>query len=103
MMIKALVAVTFGLAAFAMAPSAVAQPPAGAQCAPQSGQVISITVGDVDCVTASDIATQYDPAGDKYQQIGAFTCYSGTAITAPLLFTCVADSADSAEFAVYPA
>jgi hypothetical protein len=103
MIIKSLAAATLPLAALAIAPSAVAQPPAGEQCAPQAGQVISITVGDVDCVTASDIAAKYDPAGDKYQQIGAFTCYSGNAMTAPLLFTCVADSADSAEFAVYPA
>jgi hypothetical protein len=103
MSIKVAVATTLPLVALAMAPSAIAQPPAGEQCAPQSGQVISITVGDVDCVTASDVAAQYDPAGDKYQHIGAFTCYSGNAMTARLLFTCVADSADSAEFAVYPA
>jgi hypothetical protein len=103
MSIKAAVATTLPLVALAMAPSAIAQPPAGEQCTPQSGQVISITVGDIDCVTASDVAAQYDPAGDKYQQIGVFTCYSGIAMTAPLLFTCVADSADSTEFAVYPA
>ena len=64
---------------------------------------IVITVGDIDCVTASDFAAQYDLAGDKYQQIGPFTCYSGNAMTVPLLFQCVADTEDQAEFAVYPA
>ena len=66
------------------------------------GQSIVITVGDIDCVTASDFAAQYDLDGDKYQQIGPFTCYSGNAMTAPLLFQCVADTEDQAEFAVYP-
>jgi hypothetical protein len=83
-------------------PSATAQQ-AGFQCAPQNGQAIQITVGDIDCITASDFAVQYDPAGEKYQQIGPFTCYSGNAMTAPMLFTCVAETADQAEFAVYPA
>ncbi|WP_006241839.1 hypothetical protein [Mycolicibacterium tusciae] len=101
MMIKALVAATLPLVALAMAPSAVAQP-TGEQCPPQNGMTVQITVGDIDCVTAADYAAQYDPNGDKYQQIGPFTCYSGTAMTAPLLFQCVADTADSAEFAVYP-
>ena len=103
MVIKALTAATLPLVALAIAPSAVAQPPKGAQCPPRDGQVISITVGDIDCVTAADIAAGYDPAGDKYQHIDAFTCYSGNAMTAPLLFTCVADAADSTEFSVYPA
>ncbi len=82
-------------------PSAAAQPN-GLQCPPRFGQLIEITAGDADCVTASDIAVQYDLDGDKYQQIGPFTCYSGNAMTAPLLFQCVADTADHAEFGVYP-
>lgn len=83
-------------------PSAAAQS-GGFQCPPRSGQVIVINVGDIDCITASDFALQYDVNGDKYQQIGPFTCYSGNAMTAPLLFQCVADTEDKAEFAVYPA
>jgi hypothetical protein len=82
-------------------PSAGAQSN-GLQCPPRFGQLIEITVGDIDCVTASNIAAQYDLDGDKYQHIGSFTCYSGNAMTAPLLFQCVADTADDAEFAVYP-
>jgi hypothetical protein len=97
-----------GLLAAGVAATAIAAPSAGAQsegvhCPPRFGQLIDITVGDIDCVTASDFAVQYDPNGDKYQQIGPFTCYSGNAMTAPLLFQCVADTADHAEFAVYPA
>jgi len=96
------------LLAAGVAATAIAAPSAGAQsegvhCPPRFGQLIDITVGDIDCVTASDFAVQYDPNGDKYQQIGPFTCYSGNAMTAPLLFQCVADTADHAEFAVYPA
>jgi hypothetical protein len=88
--------------AFALggAPVSIAEPPNSFQCPPRSGQLIEITVGDIDCITASDFAVQYDLSGDKYQEIGPFTCYSGNAMTQPLLFTCVADSA---EFAVYPA
>ena len=103
MSIKALVAATLPVAAFVMAPSAVAQPPGGEHCAPSGGQSIVITAGDIDCVTAADYAAQYDPNGDKFQTIGPFSCYSGNAMTAPLLFQCVADTADAAEFGVYPA
>ncbi|HJT91286.1 MAG TPA: hypothetical protein VJ777_04995 [Mycobacterium sp.] len=78
----------------------IAESPNSFQCPPRSGQLIEITVGDIDCITASDFAVRYDLSGDKYQEIGPFTCYSGNAMTQPLLFTCVADSA---EFAVYPA
>ena len=79
----------------------IAESPAFA-CPPRFGQRVEITAGDIDCVTAGDFAVQYDLNGDKYQQIGPFTCYSGNAMTAPLLFQCVADTADQAEFAVYP-
>ncbi len=103
MSIKALVATTLPIVAFALAPAAVAQSPKGEQCPPRDGHSIVITAGDIDCVTASDYAVQYDVNGDKYQQIGPFTCYSGNAMTTPLLFQCVADTADQAEFAVYPA
>ena len=72
----------------------------GYQCPPRDGQVIVINVGDIDCVTAGDFAVQYNQMGDKFQQIGPFECYFGNAMTQPLLFTCVADTA---EFAVYPA
>lgn len=85
------------------APVGAAQSPSGEQCPPRGGQSIVITAGDIDCITASDFALQYDVAGDKYQTIGPFTCYSGNEMTAPLLFQCVADTVDHAEFAVYPA
>jgi hypothetical protein len=100
---RAWVTATMSIAALATAPNGVAQSPSGYQCPPRSGQVVVITAGDIDCITAADFALQYDLTGDKYQQIGPFTCYSGTAMTAPLLFQCVADTADRAEFSVYPA
>jgi len=102
MSIKALVAASLPIVALAVAPGAVAQPPGGEHCAPANGQSIVINVGDIDCATAADFAAQYDPNGDKFQVIGPFTCYSGNAMTAPLIFTCVADTADAAEFGVYP-
>lgn len=88
-----------GLAA---APVGFAQAPDVERCAPQAGQVIEITAGNIDCVTASQYAAQYLPEGERYQVIGPFTCYSGTATTAPLLFQCVADIEGGTEFAVYP-
>jgi len=81
---------------------AFAESPNYFECPAQYGLVIHITAGDIDCVTAADFAVQYDQSGDKYQNIGPFTCYSGNAMTQPLLFQCVADTADNAEFAVYP-
>ncbi|BBX03037.1 hypothetical protein [Mycolicibacterium moriokaense] len=92
--IKALVATALPL---------VAQPSTGEQCPPRDGLAIQITAGDIDCVTAADYAAKYDLNGEKYQEIGPFTCYSGNAMTAPLLFTCVANTEEKAEFAVYPA
>jgi hypothetical protein len=99
----AMVLLVAGMAATAIAAPSAAGQPNGFQCPPRFSQLIEITVGDIDCGTASDFAVQYDPNGEKYQQIGPFTCYSGNAMTAPLLFQCVADTADHAEFAVYPA
>src|SRR5262245_29554317 len=100
MIMKALVAATLPLVALAMAPSAVAQPPGGNHCAPANGESIVITAGNIDCGSAAGYASRYDPNGDKYRQIDQFTCYSGDAMTAPLLYQCVAD--DGTEFGVYP-
>ncbi|WP_156434370.1 hypothetical protein [Mycobacterium sp. IS-1590] len=99
----ATVAATLSIGALIAAPSSLAQLADSEKCAPRFGQVIDITAGDIDCITASDYAVQYNVNGDKYQVIGPFTCYSGNAMTAPLLFQCVADTEDRAEFAVYPA
>ncbi|OBK72688.1 hypothetical protein A5650_22390 [Mycobacterium sp. 1164985.4] len=98
-----LVGAGFLVGALATAPTGFAQDPDSEKCAPRFGQVIDITAGDIDCITASDYAVRYDMNGDKYQVIGPFTCYSGNAMTALLLFQCVADTEDRAEFAVYPA
>ncbi|MGV0871083.1 hypothetical protein [Mycolicibacterium sp. XJ879] len=100
---RAWVGATLLVAAFATAPTGLAQGNNGEQCPARDGYGIVIHAGDIDCVTAADFAVQYDVNGDKYQTIGPFTCYSATAATAPLLFQCVADTEDRAEFAVYPA
>jgi len=77
----------------------IAESPNSFVCPPRFGQVIEITMGDIDCITASDFGVRYDRDGDKYQEIGPFTCYSGNAMTATQLYQCVADTA---EFAAYP-
>lgn len=67
-------------------------------CAPQANQRISITSGTVACADAYGIAAKYDLQGEKFQQIGAFRCESGTADVRPLIFQC---TSGTAEFAVY--
>src|ERR1700712_6121263 len=96
-------AVLAATSALGLAPAAVAEPVGVLQsCSPSNGLVIAITGGDVDCASAYYYASQYDQYGDKYQTIAPFTCYSGNALTAPLLFTCVSQE-PAGEFAVYPA
>lgn len=73
--------------------SAVPQP-----CPPQAGYRVEITVGDVTCSDAYATAAKYDLQGEKAQRIDAFTCYTGTAQTRPLVFSCVSDKA---EFSVF--
>lgn len=106
MIIKAFVAASLPLIALAVAPSAVAQPNEF-MCPAQNGYVVGITHGNIDCGEAAGVAAQYDTVnGGKFQDIGGYTCYTGNAMTAPLLFTCVmADSPDGSqwEFSVYPA
>lgn len=97
-----MVVAAMSIAALGAAPTGWAQPDTE-DCTPRNGRLVDITAGDIDCRTASDYAVQYDLNGDKYQVIGPFTCYSGNAMTAPLLFQCVADTEDRAEFAVYAA
>ncbi len=92
----------FAFLALAGVSPAVAAPVGVLQsCPPRDGRVIAITGGDVDCASAYYYASQYDQYGDKYQTIEPFTCYSGNAFTAPLLFTCVSEE-PAGEFAVYP-
>jgi hypothetical protein len=88
-----------GIAALAMAcaytmPVASAEPPK--QCGPQDGDQIQ-TFGAIGCEQAYDVAASYDVYGEKYQALGGFTCYSGTAEVAPTIFQCVSEKG---EFAV---
>jgi hypothetical protein len=66
-------------------------------CLPQGNQQIDIVTGFVPCEAAYPIAAAFDRGGDKYQTIGDFTCYTGNAMTAPTVLSCV--SGDT-EFAV---
>lgn len=76
--------------------SATAAPGDSVECPPQGGYQIQIS-GAVDCSYAYDVASAYDPGGDKFQAVYEFDCYSGTAEIRPIVLQCV--SADG-EFAV---
>ncbi|OYN82187.1 hypothetical protein CG716_02610 [Mycolicibacterium sphagni] len=69
----------------------------GVSCPPQNQSQIDIVDGPITCGDAYATAAQYQAEGEKYQQIGPFTCYSGTAMTQPVVLNC---TSDSAEFAV---
>lgn len=72
--------------------TAAAVPPP--QCPQQDGLNLSISSGELSCADAYSVAVRYDTAGEKYQTIDAFTCYTGNAMTAPVYLTCVSDSAE---------
>ena len=74
------------------------------ECPPQGANQIKIYSGEISCSDANVIAARYDLQGQKYQQIDSvdvWTCYTGTADTRPLIFSCVSDK--NSEFSVYPA
>lgn len=71
---------------------------AGKQCPAQAGRRITITNGDLTCAAAFAIAAKYDKQGQKYQDIDAFECGTGTADVRPLEFQC---TSEDVEFAVY--
>jgi hypothetical protein len=68
------------------------------RCASQDGRQIEIRAGTISCAEAYSTAASYDLQGEKYQEIGAFTCYTGTAQTAPMLIVC---SSGGVEFSVF--
>ena len=67
-------------------------------CPPQDGRRIDITAGVVGCAEAYSVVAAYDFSAGKYQQIQDYTCYTGTAQTAPVVLVC---SSGGTEFAVY--
>lgn len=71
---------------------------AGKQCPPQGDRRITITNGDVTCAEAYSVAAKFDPQGQKYQDIDAFECGTGTADVRPLVFEC---TSEDAEFGVH--
>ena len=62
-----------------------------------NGSQIDIVSGPISCGDAYATAGRYLTDSEKYQQIDAFTCYSGNAMTAPVTLNCVSDAS---EFAV---
>jgi hypothetical protein len=71
-------------------------------CPPVNGSSIDITNGPISCGDAYATAARYQADGDKYQQIDAFTCYSGNAMTAPVVLNCVSDVSEFAVSTVPP-
>ncbi|WP_313675230.1 hypothetical protein [Mycolicibacterium sp.] len=70
------------------------------RCEPQDGRRIEIHAGTISCAQAYSTAASYDLQGEKYQEIGLFNCYTGTAQTAPMLLVC---SSGGVEFSVFRA
>lgn len=83
--------------ALLMGSFAVASAAPGVSCPPQNQSQIDIVDGPVTCGDAYATAGQYQAEGEKYQQIGPFTCYTGNAMTLPVVLSC---TSDAAEFAV---
>lgn len=68
------------------------------QCPAQGQYQLTITAGNITCGDAYAVAEEYNIAGEKYQDIREFSCYTGDSQTDPLIFQCVSDNT---EFGVY--
>lgn len=75
--------------------SAQPESPNTADCAPQGGCSIQI-YGDLTCEDAYGVAAGYDLDGDKFQEVGPFTCYTSPADFRPIVFQCAAGETDFA-------
>ncbi|NTY60908.1 hypothetical protein [Mycolicibacterium sphagni] len=84
-------------AALLMGSFAVTSAAPGVSCPPENQSQIDILDGPITCGDAYATAGQYQAEGEKYQQVGPFTCYTGNAMTLPVVLSC---TSDSAEFAV---
>ena len=80
-----------------------APPPAPAQtrttaAGPECGAIgelrLRVVAGEAGCDEVRRIAAGYDLAGAKVQEIGGWTCASGTAQTRPVVFTCTRGGAE---------
>jgi hypothetical protein len=81
-------------AALLMGSTAISSADPGVSCPPQNLSQINIVNGPISCGDAYATAGQYQAEGDKYQQIGPFTCYSGNAMTLPVVLSCTSDAAE---------
>jgi hypothetical protein len=84
-------------AALLMGSTAISSADPGVSCQPQNQSQINIVDDPISCGDAYATASQYLAEGDKYQQIGPFTCYSGNAMTLPVVLSC---TSGTSEFAV---
>jgi hypothetical protein len=81
-------------AALLMGSTAISSAEPGVGCQPQNQSQINIVDGPISCGDAYATASQYLAEGDKYQQIGTFTCYSGNAMTLPVVLSCTSDAGE---------
>jgi hypothetical protein len=91
------------LIALSVTPAGVASADVAQRCAPRGEQQLDIVDGQLTCDAAYDIAAAYDPAGEKYQTIQGFTCYTGNAMTKPEWLSCVSGETDFAVNELNPA
>jgi hypothetical protein len=87
------------IAATAASAEVATADPGQQQCPPRldGTQQIQIVDGPLGCDQAYGIAGAYDFAGQNYQDIQGFTCYTGNAMTMPTVLSCVSGNG---EFAV---
>ncbi|BBY66148.1 hypothetical protein MHEL_43910 [Mycolicibacterium helvum] len=72
-------------------------------CPPQDQSQVDIVNGPISCADAYATAGQYQAEGEKYQQIGPFTCYTGNAMTLPIVLSCASGASDFAVNNAIPA
>ena len=102
MLIKLLL-VPAASAALVLGSVAVGAAAPGTSCPPQNQTQIDIVDGPITCEDAYATAAQYQAVGEKYQQIGAFTCYTGNAMTLPVILNCTSDTSEFAVSNIPPA
>jgi hypothetical protein len=76
--------------------------PVQLHCPARDAQQIDIIDGPITCDGAYQIVGQYTSDGEKYQQIEGFTCYTGNAMTVPVVLSCVSGDSDFAVNTVAP-
>jgi hypothetical protein len=76
--------------------------PVQQHCQARGTQQIDIIDGPISCDAAYQIVGGYNPQGEKYQEVQGFTCYTGNAMTRPIVLSCVSGNTDFAVNDVIP-